>query len=266
MPERSKLSSDAEKGSNKEKTARKKSKADDVREAMSGKLRKAVEQAGEDVHSIIKKWNDAQYEIKSRGDDPNVIILGESHHEQSMIQKQLELIELIKPKYVLHEYAGGFVYDPKIQELKLQSRRLYDNVDKALLESSGLENELRELADKLKFQIIGCDLTTAELDKKLVEQFPQKYVYDDDGLVVSVEDPDLTPSHFSPDAEMLRDAKIVEMISTYEKKSKKPLVVIIGNRHAHNIHDKRLLQKDDKVNYKYVNQDSGIKAESDAAA
>jgi len=56
------------------------------------------------IAEILATRNDRGYQIQTYLDDLKVILLGERHYMPDMHQKQKELIEIIQPEIVLHEF------------------------------------------------------------------------------------------------------------------------------------------------------------------
>lgn len=212
---------------------------------------------------VLDQWSGGRYEIYiSSNKGVKVVILGEAHQRQQ--QEQMDLINIIKPSYLLHESGGGWTYDPAIQKFVKPKGRLFNNVGDHLLIKTATIDQFRELSDNLGFKIIGCDLTDAEIleaGKNLCSIFPRKYRYEEgSGRIFRI---DYGYHLFSFD-ELARDENImsyrnrhmVEIITKYEALSEKPIAVIMGGTHGDNIHKDMLRRK--KFGYAYIRQYQNI--------
>ncbi len=199
----------------------------------------------------IEKWNSDGYKVETYGPDVSVVVLGEYHYDKDMKAKQVELIKAIKPEFVLYEGLSGFVYDPTKKSLERQEGRLFmDGYDGEHFKSpKEMEfiNVITSSADEVGCNVVGCDLTFAEqgqVGKELAKSNPDKYIFDEEFNVLQRRDnPNYTILGTDIEYIKARDNKMAEMIIEYQKKSQKPIVVIVGNRHASNIHDQKKLQE-----------------------
>lgn len=212
---------------------------------------------------IIKEWNDQGYEIEHYGRNIDVLIFGEAHLYQELQRKQLQLIDIIKPEYVLHESLGGWIYEPLHEIYTKQEDRKFNDFDKLKPSTFSLiEIEFLLLAKKIDFKIIGCDLTDMEckeMAKILCKVFPEKYDYDQaNGQIKYRKTPysSFLPLYSLKEDENIiryREKHMVKTIATYQKKSGKPIIVILGQTHGENIHQGELLQRKE-FDYVYINQ------------
>jgi len=214
---------------------------------------------------IIKEWNDQGYKIEHYGHRVDVLIFSEAHSYPEHQIKQLQLINIVKPEYVLHESLGGWIYEP-LREIyvKQKGRKLndFDKINPSIL----IEIEFLSLAKKLDFKIVGCDLTDMEckeMAKILCKVFPEKYDYDqtNDQIKYREKTPYSLYSSFVPLYDLKEDKNImhcrekhmVKTIAKYQKKSEKPLIVILGQAHGEAIHQRKLFQRR-KFGYVYIDQ------------
>jgi hypothetical protein len=215
----------------------------------------------------LNKWNEPGYRVESYGNSPSVYLLGEAHSARDQHQKQLELIAMIRPEYVLHELAYGTIYDPKIGKVQIQRGRKFNLYDLPPEEIEELPSEYPATANKVGFKIVGCDLTFAEMDeveKKLAQQQPEMFEYDEfiwngmkDGRLIKRDDPDWMNTRVEDEIIPFRDEFMVTMIQKYQALSLTPIVAVMGAHHGNNIHGKGLL-KDKGFGYIYVDQTSTL--------
>ena len=119
---------------------------------------------------LLRSWNTNNFSIETYGETYSVIMLGEGHHDSGAPgaqAKQVELIELIKPEYVLYESLKGLIYDPKAREFRKQANRRF-NLDDLDTHDNKPDKPIMEAADKIGFTIVGCDITSEEL--KVIEK------------------------------------------------------------------------------------------------
>ena len=214
----------------------------------------------------LRTWNDHGYSIESYGQSPTVVVLGEEHTGKDQHQKQLELIEIIKPEYVLHELANGAVYDPKVGAWSRQRGRKFNFNDLPPVESVEVPTEYTIAADKVGFKIVGCELTLAEMadvEKRLAQQHPETFEYDEfemeeeqTGILTKLDDPDWMNTGQEDEIIPYRDEFMAKMIEKYQALSLKPVIAVMGARHGDNIHKGGLL-KEKGFGYVYVNQRNG---------
>lgn len=213
---------------------------------------------------LLSKWNDQRYKIKIYGSDIRVVIFGERHTKPQQRQKQLEFISLIKPEYILHEFATGWMYDPKTRRFRLQKNR-FEN--EGINEPWNLDAFVN-LANQLNFSLIGCDITDLELDyayKELAKSESDKYYFEtkytdkfgiDHGNLKKRDKPRYEFHPCDPVTMHIRNTKMVETIKCYEKISSRPLVVVVGQWHSRDFLRNNLL-KPLQLGFAIVNQCTG---------
>ncbi len=192
----------------------------------------------------IMQWSKGRYRIEKYGDKYSVVIIGETHGMPQSKEEQIELIRLIKPEFVLHEFLSGFTYDPKTQKFKAQSGRIITPEDEAMEKvEEKVPQEIILLADEMDFKIIGCDSTDAEIRKaefQLTIQFPDRYKWDDEaGMVRDIKN---KKSILVKEVMAMRDNQMAKTILEYQQKSNRPVMVIMGRTHSQNIHKRQILQ------------------------
>jgi len=210
---------------------------------------KSLPQSEHTIRESLDSWNDCGYKIEYFGEDLKAIILGEIHEVREIIRKQLKLIAQIKPDFVLHEFGAAWVYDPKNKQFKPQIGRQFNIVDR-LRGPDSFPGGLISLSHNYGFKIVGCDLSDGELtnaEKRFALQNPQKY------KLIKRDPVGLTPQ--SDELIPYRDLKMAELITAYQNKSTKPVITVLGNAHARNIHNGKLIQGKG-FGYAYVDQTS----------
>lgn len=223
----------------------------------------------------LRYWNDRSYTIEKSGNSPKIFILGEEHYHPSLRSKQLELIDMVKPDFILHENVNGWVYDPLNKKFQKQSSRIFGENDAYHLNTPherpggmDLDDRFIIVAIKKNIPIVGCDLTCKEADKKLKEHSskqPNKYRYEYrpgfpkiyTAIIDTQSGQRYSHSKLVPEIIEEREAHMIKALQLYEEITKNCLVVILGNLHAENIHKSNTL-KDRKLPYFYINQLAGI--------
>jgi len=211
------------------------------------------------TQETIAIWNDKGYKVEFYGKELKVIVLGESHGYKDIMHKQLELINEVKPDFVLHEFGAAWIYDPHTDEFKPQPNRKFNRWDinpQSIIIPVGLVSASK----KLGFKIIGCDLTEAEISfaaRQIARENPSQYEYDEEYDLLSKPDaPYWIFTNQSKKVMPRRDEKMAEMILTYQAKTEKPLLTILGGVHAENIHNGKLIQEKG-FGYAFVDQTTG---------
>lgn len=202
----------------------------------------------------LDSWNTKGYSIEKYGEEPSVFLLGELHYNENDMSKQVELIRKIEPDYILHEFLNGWYYDPLTKEYKEQSDRHFSGYDSK--EHIGPSAIILECADELKIPIIGCDLTEGEVkwaEMQLLKNHPDLYEEQEgSGILINKKNKKAITT-MSPEMNVAREERMVKTILQYQKRSSKPLVVIIGSKHSEAIHQNRQMQEKG-FGYVYVDQ------------
>ena len=185
----------------------------------------------------LKAWNSMNYHIETHGRQFSAVILGENHNHGISISEQGRMIELVKPKFVLHELLGGFIRRPVNKNaFEQQVGRIYNENDMDIV---AVPFELMVLSYRLGFQLVGCDLTTEEMslyDRKLAAQFPEKYGYDKQhDLLIDKSRGNRLVLDKAREHRTIREAHAINMISAYQNMSDRPIVVILSASQARNI-------------------------------
>lgn len=215
--------------------------------------------------ALVGGWNDQNYKVVVCGRDIRCVVLGESHDNKQYIAKQAELIELVRPELVLHEFGAAHIYDPQARRYCWQPQRKADHGP-----VKGFPTPLIEQADRLGHKIVGIDLTFIELHIahcRLAHVQPDKFKWVQvgkslfHGYLVKRSNPSYEFTHLDPVTLRLRDAQMVKEIGLYEKQSKLPIIVIVGDHHAGNFHNRKLL-REHGFGYIIVHQTRVVKSES----
>ena len=206
---------------------------------------------------FLKSWNNQGYEVKVHKKAFSILLLGELHEREELEQKQAELISLIKPEFVLHEFLKIWTYNSRDNSFDLRegvkSVSHYEIAEMYLGEISPIIlDEIRKCGAK----IIGCDLWDKGIKKaerEIAKLNPDVFYYDyrlrrfdDDDYICLISSDEIIP---------YRDKEMAKVMITYQKKSHKPIISILGNTHSKNIHEGKLLQRKG-FGYAYINQTS----------
>lgn len=210
----------------------------------------------QNLQEILKKRNDQWYKIETYLEDIKVILLWEYHGREDIHIKQQELITILKPDIILHEFLAGWIYNSQKKKFEQQDfrKRTDFDMDKSMVEIS---KKILHAAELNGSKIIGCDTTMAELEeamRDLTKRFPKKYKYDSDmNYVYNKRNREDCLTPLSKDVVPYRDKRMIADIIKYEKQTEKPMVVILGQHHTDNIHKAGAL-KEKWFWYAYVAQ------------
>lgn len=188
---------------------------------------------------LLREWNDGQYRIKRTGRSIRCVVFGESHYCELQMARQAELIELVRPEVLLHEFGNpAMVYDPTIPG------------SKAYLRASRLvvfPGPLITQAAALGHRIAGIDLSLGEIalaHYRLALQDPKRFEWVGDGpldgRLEKRKDRRYEFTAIDPITMRLRDARMVREIGKWEARLAAPLVVVVGDRHAQNFRRREL--------------------------
>ncbi len=210
--------------------------------------------------SLLEKlsaWKPALAKEVSWGENPRLILIGESHWDPKMRALQLKLINELRPKTVLHEYAGA--YEWKNDQWELMSGRF---AEKKSHNEVLVHKELIEACVTIGAELKGCDLSEEELRAKareFVRRWPRLYRIETFGndLFDSVDqfsleyigpkkdDPGFPGNIYDPRAIILRDEKAAEVMLEQMRRRENPdevIIAIMGGFHISNIHQRGLLR------------------------
>ncbi len=198
----------------------------------------------------LRNWQNPDYIIYAEEPNFSVVVLGEAHGDREAGRKQLELIELVHPQFVLDEFLSGWMYDPVSKSFQKQRGRTFDEfIDTDIRESCSINiPDIIEQSEKLGHTLVGCDLTFAEQDAVLEQ------LYDQDPSLRNYQGIGLTGG--SPQVMPYRDKQMAKTIQEYAARATKPVIVIMGAEHGNNLHEKGMI-KQQGIHYAYVDQTPG---------
>lgn len=196
----------------------------------------------------IDRWVEEHgYTVEFHGKDIQVIILGEWHGAQELIDAQIELIKLVKPSLILHEeLKGGDAYDPKEDVFHTAEHGDLPGV-------RTVPDKFYETAHELGTPVIGCDLPLRELAKRLRPDLAEFVI-----KALDTRDPATFEAFFLPlsksdEGIAMREEKMINTILQQLAKSDGPVVIILGYVHTENFNHLQLLQNRG-VGYAIINQ------------
>ena len=165
---------------------------------------------------MIKGWSqERKCRFRFYGDKPSLLIVGERHEDKEHQALEEELIQLIKPPYLLHEFLGARIYNPTTKEAKFFFGTSINAMDQ--LFQNDIEAHLLTWAEKYKMPLVGIDCSFAELDI-IADKIKQR-----------------KPSH-EPTTQTLeeciyRERRMGEKIAEHCKKVKEMLIAMVGSNH-----------------------------------
>jgi hypothetical protein len=176
--------------------------------------------------NVIVEWcRQKNVKPKVYGNNPSVIILGEDHSEKKHREQQEEIIKLVKPEYLLHEFFDGRFYNPITKEITYLPDVVVDKELEDILPKDCVEDRrLIGWAEKYRLFLVGIDLTFTELDRlrcKLLDKSPLYAGSIKKDLLIEAKE----------DAYREKN-RMGKRIVEYSSKTSKPLVVIMGGGHA----------------------------------
>jgi len=199
--------------------------------------------------SQISEWsNENQYTApRLVGEHPRVIIIGETYQNKAQIASQTKLIDLVKPKVILHEMAGGArcTYTPEeggqfIYNVVAGSGYNPQDITSGL---SGLYDYMKDWVRTKELEIVGIDLKTRALNKKANEKYPGREFKQDE----------LMPS--SKLMCEIREEWMGQLIVSHWPDKNEQLMIIAGSEHTQeNSAIYRLLKRDNPKLAQKLNQ------------
>lgn len=189
---------------------------------------------------LLREWNRGQYRIKQMGRSIRCVVFGESHYCELQMARQAELIELVRPEVLLHEFGNpAMVYDPA-----RPGSRAYLRASRRVV----FPAPLIEQASRLGHRIVGIDLSLQEISiahYHLALDHPEDFDWQGDnvtdGVLVKRQDPHYQFTAADPITMRIRDARMSWEIGKWERKMKTPLLVVVGAHHARNFYRRKLL-------------------------
>ncbi len=218
------------------------------------------------LKQILEEWHKIfPYKYEIVGENPKAIILGEEHNIDEIVSSQASLITAVKPEIVLYEPLHAWQYNPQTKVLELiPGRKIerdadywfeggYSSAPKPLLKDA--PDQLKQAASDNNSWIIGCDLTYAEvneIERHIAQTNPDKYRFE--GRLIKKSNPKEIINYYSPEINPFRDKLMAEMILKYQKQSSRPLIAILGWKHAARIKKTTVLEQAG-LEYAVVRQD-----------
>lgn len=211
----------------------------------------------------LAEWNKnggRNYEIELHNPEAGikVILIGEGHDWVLFSEQQWNLVERIRPAVILHEGLNGMVYTPGPWEgapgfappptgkLEEQPGRKISEFDRQIMKDMFSDPRygddrkvLLSMADQMGCQVVGCDLTYAEMHAIKPISSPEE---------LAQNNPKKTP-----EGKKLRKEFMIKMILEHVQKSSGPVIVILGSFHSDKIHQEKALQ-DKGFGYAVVTQ------------
>ena len=194
----------------------------------------------------LNQWNSEGYDIEMYGKDISLVIIGEGHNNDEEQKKQIELIRIVKPEYVLHEFLRGWIYNPETKKLEKQGGRIFNQDDNDPY-NINIPLELLAIANEAGFKIIGCDLTGGEFAENQYTKLSSRE------KKFNIDDWEYKIAFIKRESWPLRDKQMIKTILEYRDKSSKPIVSIMGYHHGDNINNQKILQKRG-FSYAYIDQ------------
>jgi hypothetical protein len=204
--------------------------------------------------NVLEGWNTIPYVEKSYGQEPNVYLLGEFHHNASDLERQLDLIRRVQPETVLHEFGGAFRYDLSRKEW-MPFRGGFRSMGDMRSQSPSIPRAIVELSEQQGFQLYGNDITDLEMMrsyKQIAAKYPKAYRVSAIGrgefeleMKKRFRTPELAGvvgTLYDPAMMEIRDEFMASQIQKFRSPNRS-LVAIMGAEHSLGIFEKRFLQK-----------------------
>jgi hypothetical protein len=164
----------------------------------------------------ISKWcRERNCKFSFYGDKPSILLLGESHNTPRHLELEEEMISLVKPPILLHEFLKNNVYDPTTGNFSFVYGTANDEMD--IREMHEVEDYLLGWANKYRAKLVGADLSLFELSKA--------------GDEIEKKKPRLILTSQTPEECEYREKRMGERIANYRKKVDGMLVGIFGMHH-----------------------------------
>lgn len=197
----------------------------------------------ETIEYLKEFANCVDYEFIQKGENPSVVIVGESHgYERS---KEIELCQLeklivmLKPEFVLIEQLVALAFKPESNDVGFRNgivcidEKDQDNLKAFITGDYGDYKDFKNISVKYNIKIIGCDLSEGEL---------------------------CGHGRLDPLISDKRDKKIGKVIINYSKLSSEPHIAFIGHWHARS--DSKTREKlDGNIDYICIWDEGAVKKE-----
>ena len=201
----------------------------------------------------LRSWNIRGYDIDEYGADAAVIVVGIDYECADARHQWLHLIEWIRPSYLLTSTMAIHYYDRAAGHPQIQLDREMNRIDMEVFDDLGLPPRLKALADRFGIVLVGCRLSTAEEEAAgaAIAKASSEYDYTPFyGLSTAGEYVDLLAL---PESYAHLERKTANLISRYEARSSRPLVVGMMPGEARRL-DRCALLRGRGFGYAYVDQ------------
>lgn len=199
---------------------------------------------------VLDGWNDRGYRIERVGSVIRTVLVGEAHYEKDLQQKQLELIRLLKPEVIVHEFLEGWMYDPAAHGFRRLPYRTF--ADGETYETDKMPSHILDLSDELQIPVIGGDLTETEYlfaAQIIAFRDPAHYRFSRFGILNKRDDRKFAFTSLSEEVQPFRNSRMELTIRQYPRS-----VTILGQSHSGLIHREKWLQD---FGYIYIDQTTG---------
>lgn len=134
-----------------------------------------MEKTALSVKEIFGWSYDNHYTPRIEGKSPRVIIIGETHQNNNQIAKQEQLIDLVKPKVILHEMAGGAIctYESNENQIVYNARSGSGYIQQDI--NSGLSAPypyMLEWVKKKELTLVGIGMYGLPLERRARQKYP----------------------------------------------------------------------------------------------
>ena len=171
-------------------------------------------------NKFLGKWcKERKCSFRPYGGKPSILLLGESHSNPKHLKLEEEIVSLVKPPILLHEFLKSKIYDPLTGKFSFVPGTANDSMDDDHLERLVDEGDacLRKWSEKYMVKLVGADLSFLELERagdNILKKKP--------GIMLT--------SQTLEECEY-REKKMGERIAEYRKKVDGMLVGIFGMHH-----------------------------------
>jgi len=149
----------------------------------------------EGIGTLIADWvQEHGHHLESEGENPQIILISESHEDQEMLSAQVKLIRTLCPDLILHEWLGAYEYNPENDSFGYSDLVEYNEMDEEFLDDT-TDDFLRayrpiyEEVKKRSIKVVGCDASHQEWADEL-ERISKETGHDIGDLLA---DPELDP-------------------------------------------------------------------------
>lgn len=212
-------------------------------------LKHGQNKASINVINLVTQWNHGEFSVEVVGENPNIVLVGESHYISSM-DRQVELAALLQCELVLHETFTCWTYNPQTKSYLVQEGRYINasDEDEVKWTDEKATKFFTAAAELHGFTLIGCNSCQGDwenIEKEFAAQHPDRFEYDQQyDLLVKKGDDDWISGldeEFMAFARPRREKIMLDTIVQASKLSSKPIVVILGFNHPQSFHEQGTL-------------------------